>query len=250
MCNLIRTRNFGGFLFSASSVAIGLLLLISSPEALAGRRLEQAKTHFRIANAKVPALTDSHNETEMGMDEWLLQERIVFISGEISPNLAEWVVSQLLYLDHKFPGQDIYLYINSPGGDISAGLAIYDTIRSLQSDIVTVALGEASSMASMLLASGTKGKRMALPNTRIMIHQPWKPVAGVQASDIAIEAKELLYQKSLVNRMLSKLTGQPLKRIEVDTDRDFYMSAQEAKTYGIVDRTNNQLPSATRPLKN
>ncbi|MGQ9869479.1 ATP-dependent Clp protease proteolytic subunit [Leptodesmis sp.] len=130
----------------------------------------------------------------------------------------------MLYLDRKSPGKDIYLYINSSGGDITAGLAIYDTIRSLQSDVVTVGLGEASSMASILLASGTKGKRVASPHTRIMIHQPWSGVTE-RASDIAIEAKEILYLRSLLNRLLSEMTGQPLKRIEVDTDRDFYMFA-------------------------
>jgi ATP-dependent Clp protease, protease subunit len=246
-----RTESFIPTHFPVAVVAIALLISGSVPAAFAG----QKPVPFKLQSApsipsKVPSATGSYEESEVGMSDWLNQERIVFISGEISPERAEVVVSQLLYLDRKSPGKDIYLYINSPGGEISAGLAIYDTMRSLQSDVVTVGLGEASSMGSVLLASGTKGKRVALPNTRIMIHQPWQFSSGMQASDIAIAAKEILYQKSLLNRMLSELTGQPLKRIEGDTDRDFYMSAQEAKTYGIIDKTINQLPSANRPLKN
>lgn len=244
-------KNSSGVLFSVPSIAIGLLLITFSPAALArGQGIEKTKTSFEVADtSKVTAPTGSHTDVEVGLSEWLDQERVVFITGEIDPNLAELVISRMLYLDHKASGKPIYLYINSPGGDITAGLAIYDAIRSLQSEVVTVGLGEVSSMASLLLASGTKGKRVALPSTRIMIHQPWSGVTG-QASDIAIEAKEILYHRSVLNRMLSELTGQPLKRIEVDTDRDFYMSAQEAKAYGIVDQTINHLPSTTRPLKN
>lgn len=160
--------------------------------------------------------------------------------------MAEHIVSRLLYLDSQAPGKDIYLYINSSGGEIEAGLAIYDTMRSLRSNIVTVSLGEASSMASILLAGGTKGKRLALPNARIMIHQPFTGVQGL-ASDIAIEAKEILYLRGVLNRLLAESTGQPLKRIEVDTDRDFYLSAEQAKAYGLIDKVINKLPSASRP---
>jgi len=161
--------------------------------------------------------------------------------------VAEATIFQLIYLDHQAPGKEIYLYLNSPGGEIASGLAIYDTLRSLRSPLVTVSLGESSSMASLLLAAGTKGKRFALSNTRIMIHQPLDGVEG-QASDLAIRAKEILYLKSLLNRLLAELTGQPLKRIEVDTDRDFYLSAQEAKAYGLVDQVVNHLPSGSYPL--
>ena len=160
--------------------------------------------------------------------------------------MAEHVVSQLLYLDSQAPGKDIYLYITSGGGDIKPGLAIYDTMRALRSNVVTVSLGEASSMASFLLAGGTRGKRLALPNSRIMIHQPLGGTWG-QASEIAIAAKEILYLRSLLNRLLAEFTGQPLKRIEVDSDRDFFMSAEQAKAYGIIDKVINKLPSASHP---
>lgn len=160
--------------------------------------------------------------------------------------MAENIIAQLLFLDAQAPGKDIYLYINSSGGDITAGLAMYDTMRSLRSNVVTVSLGEASSMASLLLAGGTKGKRFALPNSRIMIHQPLGGTWG-QASEIAIAAKEILYLRSVLNRLLAESTGQPLKRIEVDSDRDFYLSAEQAKAYGIIDKVVSKLPSASRP---
>ncbi|XHX77742.1 MAG: ATP-dependent Clp protease proteolytic subunit [Stenomitos frigidus ULC029] len=180
------------------------------------------------------------------MSDWLLSERVILLSKEIDDEVAEAIIPQLLYLDRKAPGKDIYLYINSPGGYITAGMAIYDAMRSLKSDVVTVSMGQSSSMASMLLAGGTKGKRFALPNSRIMIHQPLGGVDG-QATDVAIEAKEILYQKKRLNDLLAQFTGQPLKRIDVDTDRNFYMSAQEAKAYGIVDKVITQLPSSSRP---
>lgn len=160
--------------------------------------------------------------------------------------MAEAVIAQLLYFDSQAPGKDIYLYINSSGGEVTAGLSMYDTMRSLRSNVVTVCLGEASSMASILLAGGTKGKRLALPNSRIMIHQPSTGVQGL-ASDIAIEAKEILYLRGVLNRLLVESTGQPLKRIETDTDRDFFMSAEQAKAYGIIDQVIKKLPSASHP---
>jgi len=178
--------------------------------------------------------------------DWLLQQRVIFISGEIEPALAEIVIAQLLYLDAQSTA-DIYLYINSGGGEIPSGLAIFDTMRSLKSDIVTVAIGEASSMASVLLAAGTKGKRMALPHTRIMIHQPLSGVFG-QATEIEIKAREILYLKGLLTRLLAELTGQPLQRIEADSDRDFFMSAQEAKAYGLIDQVTDKVPP-TVPLR-
>ncbi|MFB2833221.1 ATP-dependent Clp protease proteolytic subunit [Aerosakkonemataceae cyanobacterium BLCC-F167] len=189
-------------------------------------------------------LSSNNKQIEPEISQWLLNKRIIMITGEITSELAEKVVSQLIYLDAKAPGKDIYLYINSEGGDIQPGLAIYDTMRALKSDVVTVSLGSSSSMAAVLLASGTKGKRFAMSNSRIMIHQP-RGGAGGQASDLAIRAKEILYLKSLLNSLLAELTGQPIKKIEVDTDRDFFMSAQEAKAYGMVDKVINQLPSAS-----
>lgn len=245
--NLIRRDNFNRFLFGAASVAISLMALTLTPGM--GKSAEKIDADLTVADASPgTAPANAHDKLAIGVDEWLTQERIVFLSGKINPELAKPIISRLLYLDHQSPGKDIYLYINSPGGEITAGLAIYDTIRSLRSDVVTVGIGEASSMASILLASGAKGKRTVLPNTRVMIHQPWSGVAG-QASDIAIVAKEVLHHRNLLNHLLSSLTGQPLKRIEVDSDRDFYMSAQEAKVYGIVDQEVTQPPSASRPLK-
>lgn len=187
---------------------------------------------------------DRKNSSNVG--EWLSGARIIFVTGEIDSEMAESVIAQLLYLDSQAPGKDIYLYINSGGGSISAGLAMYGTMRSLRSNVVTVSLGEASSMASLLLAGGTKGKRLALPNSRIMIHQPLGGTWG-QASEIAIEAKEILYLKGLLNRLLAESTGQSLKKIEEDTDRNLYLSAEQAKAYGLVDKVVNKLPSASQP---
>ncbi|HIK13752.1 MAG TPA: ATP-dependent Clp protease proteolytic subunit [Leptolyngbyaceae cyanobacterium M33_DOE_097] len=183
---------------------------------------------------------------EAGVESWLLQQRVIFISGEIEPGLAETVIAQLLYLDAQ-SAADIYLYINSSGGEIPSGLAIFDTMRSLKSEIVTVGIGEASSMASILLAAGTKGKRMALPHARIMIHQPLSGVIG-QATEIEIMAREMLYLKGLINRLLAELTGQSLQRVEADSDRDFFMSAQEAKAYGLIDQVTDKVPP-TVPLQ-
>lgn len=246
--SLIAPKNFSGFLLFITSVTSLYLALILSSATLAAESLNKLTTDSTIADDVEPAKTTSEKE-ELGMESWLSQERIIFLSQAIDAEIAETVVARLLYLDHKAPGKDIHLYINSPGGEITSGLAIYDTLRSLRSNVVTVGLGEVSSMASLLLAGGTKGKRVALPSARIMIHQPWTGGVG-QASDIAIIAKEILYHRTFLNRLLSELTGQPLKRIEVDTDRNFYMSAQEAKAYGLVDRVLKQTPSGSRPLKN
>lgn len=177
---------------------------------------------------------------------WLTQQRVVFLTGEVTAELAELVVAQLMELDSQDPGKDIYLYINSPGGEIASGLAIYDVMQALRSPVVTVGMGQSSSMGSFLLAAGTKGKRFVLPNARIMIHQPLGGSYG-QASDIAIAAKEILYYKTKLNQLLASMTGQPLSRIQADTDRDFFMSAQEAKTYGLVDQVVSRPPSATNP---
>lgn len=242
-------RNFKVVASLLASLYVGLLLVLVSP--LDAVSQSSKKPLRRTANQvdETEKGSESSHCLELGTGEWLSQERIVFISHEITADLAERVIGQLLFLDAQAPGQDIYLYINSLGGDVNAGLAIYDVMRSLRSSIVTVTLGQASSMASILLAGGTKGKRLALPNTRVMIHQPSSYGAGVQASDIAIEAKEIVYLRSKLNQLLVESTGQPLKRIETDTDRDFYLSAQEAKAYGLVDQVVNRLPSASNPLK-
>lgn len=232
----------------AATVSVSLLLVIFAPYMAVGQgtRSSPQRLPTRAADPEKPG--EPAHSPDLGAAEWLNQERIIFVSNEINPELAERVIAQLLYLDAHGAGQEIYLYINSPGGDVTAGLAIYDVMRSLRSDVVTVTLGEASSMAGLLLAGGTKGKRFALPNARIMIHQPMSGVGG-QASDIAIEAKEIVYLKNKLNQILATHTGQSLQRISTDTDRDFYLSAQEAKAYGLVDQVVQRLPSASNPTR-
>ena len=163
------------------------------------------------------------------------QERIIFLGQEVTDALANRIVAYMLYLDSDDPNKPIYLYINSPGGSVTAGLAIYDTMQYIKADVITICLGLAASMGSFLLSAGTKGKRLALPNSRIMIHQPMGGTRG-QATDIEIEAKEILRVRSELNNMLAERTGQSLDKIEKDTDRDYYMSAVEAKEYGLIDQ--------------
>ncbi|MGD1712468.1 MAG: ATP-dependent Clp protease proteolytic subunit [Trichodesmium sp.] len=163
------------------------------------------------------------------------QERIIFLGQEVTDALANRIVAYMLYLDSDDPNKPIYLYINSPGGSVTAGLAIYDTMQYIKADVITICLGLAASMGSFLLAAGTKGKRLALPNSRIMIHQPMGGTRG-QATDIEIEAKEILRVRSVLNNMLAERTSQSLEKIEKDTDRDYFMSAEEAKEYGLIDQ--------------
>lgn len=165
----------------------------------------------------------------------LYRERIIFIGREIDDELANQVVAVMLYLDSEDPTKDIRLYINSPGGSVTAGMAIFDTMQHIKSDVTTICVGLAASMGSFLLMAGTKGKRFALPHSRIMIHQPMGGTRG-QASDIAIEAKEILRIKRMLNQEYAKRTGMPLEKIERDMERDYFMSAAEAKEYGLVDR--------------
>lgn len=167
--------------------------------------------------------------------ERLALERIIFLSGEVSDGMANAIIARLLYMDSEDPSKDISIYINSPGGSVTAGLAIYDTMMHIKANVVTICVGMAASMGSFLLAAGTKGKRLALPNTRILIHQPLGGAQG-QATDIEIEAKEILRMRQQLNEMLAARTGQPIEKIQKDTDRDFWMSAQEAKEYGLIDR--------------
>ena len=171
----------------------------------------------------------------------LLKDRIVFLGTAIDDHVGNLVVAQLLFLEADNPEKDIFLYIQSPGGYVTAGLAIYDTMQYIKPDVSTIAMGMAASMAAVLLAAGAKGKRFALPHTRIMIHQPLGGVKG-QAADIEIEAKEILTLKRMLNEILAKHTGQPIEKIEKDTDRNFYMSAYEAKEYGIVDEVLEKRP--------
>ena len=170
-------------------------------------------------------------------------ERILFMGQEVTDGLANAIVAQLLYLDSDDPSKPIYMYINSPGGSVTAGLAIYDTMQHIKSEVVTICVGLAASMGAFLLAGGTKGKRLALPHSRIMIHQPLGGTQGrSQATDIEIEAREILRMRDQLNQMLANHTGQSLEKIEKDTDRDYFMSAEEAQAYGLIDKVIEERP--------
>lgn len=184
----------------------------------------------------VPIVIEQTGRTERVYDIYsrLLKDRIIFIGTEINDQIANVVIAQLLFLQTEDPEKDIHIYINSPGGMVSSGLAIYDTMQYVKPDIATYCIGQASSMACVLLSAGTKGKRFALPHSRVMIHQPIGGFYG-QATDVEIHAREILKMKELLNQILSNHTGQPIEKIQRDTERDFFMSAQEAKEYGIVD---------------
>ena len=163
-------------------------------------------------------------------------ERILFLGSEVNDAIANSLVAQMLYLDSEDSSKPIYLYINSPGGSVTAGLAIFDTMQYVKSDVVTICVGLAASMGAFLLAAGTKGKRLALPHSRIMIHQPLGGTSQRQASDIEIEAREILRMKDMLNQSMADMSGQPLEKIAKDTDRDYFLSAAEAKDYGLIDR--------------
>ncbi len=184
----------------------------------------------------IPYVVDQTSTGERSYDIYsrLLEDRIIFLSGEIDDNVANSIVAQLIYLEGKNPDKDISLYINSPGGSVSAGFAIYDTINYIKCDVSTICVGLAASMGAFLLASGTKGKRFALPNSEIMIHQPLGGAKG-QASDIQIQAKHIQNTKEKLNKILAERTGQDLEKVKTDTDRDYYMSAEQAKEYGLID---------------
>jgi ATP-dependent Clp protease protease subunit len=191
----------------------------------------------------VPMVVEQTGRGERAYDIYsrLLKDRIVFVGTPIDDTVANLVVAQLLFLDAEDPGKDIYLYINSPGGSVTAGLAIYDTMQFIKSDVNTTCVGLAASMAAVLLASGHAGKRAALKNSRILIHQPWGGFRG-QASDIEIHAKEMLKTKEQLNHILAKHTGQKVEKIEHDTDRDYFMSPEDAKAYGLVDEVFDHRP--------
>ena len=184
----------------------------------------------------VPIVIEQVGRTERAYDIYsrLLKDRIVFVGGVIEDNLANTVVAQLLHLEGEDPERDIYMYINSPGGIISAGLAIYDTMQYIKPRVSTICIGQAASMAAVLLAAGAPGKRSALPNSRIMIHQPMGGAQG-QATDIEIQAKEILYLRGRMNEILHKHSGQSIEKILEDTERNYFMSAEEAMEYGIID---------------
>ena len=191
----------------------------------------------------VPYVVEQTSRGERSYDIFsrLLNDRIIMLSGEVNDTTASLVVAQLLYLEGQDPDKDIHLYINSPGGSISAGMAIYDTMQYIKCDVSTICVGLAASMGSFLLAAGTKGKRLALPNSEIMIHQPLGGAQG-QASDIKIQADHILFVRNRMNHLLSELTGQPLEVIERDTDRDNWMTADDAVRYGIVDKVVEKRP--------
>ncbi len=184
----------------------------------------------------IPIVVEQSGRMERAYDIYsrLLKDRIIFLGTVIDSNMSNLVIAQLLHLEAENPQRDIYMYINSPGGSVTDGLAIYDTMQFIKPKISTICMGQASSMGAFLLAAGEKGKRFALPNSRIMIHQPLGGVQG-QASDIEIHAKEILKIKNKLNELLHKHTGQPIKKIEEDTDRNFFMDAYEAMEYGIID---------------
>ena len=184
----------------------------------------------------VPIVVEQSSRGERSYDIYsrLLKDRIVFVTGPIDDAMANVVIAQLLFLESEDPNKDIHLYINSPGGSVSAGLAIYDTMQYIKCDVSTICIGLAASMGAFLLAGGTKGKRMALPNSEIMIHQPSGGAQG-QATEIKIVAEQILKTKRKLNEILAANTGKPLEQIEIDTERDNYMSAEEAKAYGLID---------------
>ena len=190
----------------------------------------------KIIDQLVPIVVEQTGRTERAFDIYsrLLKERIVFLGTPIEDSIASLVIAQLLFLEAEDPDKDIYLYINSPGGVITSGFGIYDTMEYIKPDVATICMGQAASMGAFLLAGGAKGKRSALPNSRIMLHQPMGGVEG-QATDIKIQADEIIRMKVQLNKILSKNTGQTLKKIESDTDRNNFMSSNQAKSYGIID---------------
>jgi ATP-dependent Clp protease, protease subunit len=187
----------------------------------------------------IPHVIEQSPRGERSMDIYsrLLNDRIVFLGTPVDDQVANAIIAQLLHLDSEDPEQDINVYINSPGGSVTAGLAVYDTMRFVNADVATTALGMAASISAVLLAAGTKGKRNVLPNTRVLLHQPWvQGGPGGQASDVEIQARELVRTKRRMNEILAEATGQPFEKIERDTDRDYIMGAEEAVEYGVVDR--------------
>jgi ATP-dependent Clp protease protease subunit len=197
----------------------------------------------------VPIVVEQTSRGERSYDIYsrLLKDRIVFIGNPIDDDIANLIIAQLLFLEAEDPDKDVNVYINSPGGMVTAGMAIYDTMQFIKPKVATVCIGQAASMAAVLLAGGASGKRTALPNARILIHQPMGGTRG-QATDIKIQAEEILRMREELNKILSKHTGQSLERISADTERDYFMSAEQAKTYGIIDQVVDKRQAAARPL--
>jgi ATP-dependent Clp protease protease subunit len=197
----------------------------------------------------IPTVIETSGRGERAFDIYsrLLRERIIFLGEEVTDDLANRIVAQLLFLEAEDPEKDVYLYINSPGGSVSAGLGIFDTMNQIKPDVSTICIGLAASMGAFLLSGGAKGKRMSLPNSRIMIHQPLGGAQG-QAADIAIQAREILYIKKKLNLYLAYHTNKSLETIEEDTERDYFMSAEQSKQYGLIDQVINRHPSASNPI--
>jgi ATP-dependent Clp protease, protease subunit len=196
----------------------------------------------------IPTVIEQSGRGERAFDIYsrLLRERIIFLHGQVTADSMNLIVAQMLFLEAEDPEKDIYLYINSPGGSVSAGLGLYDTMNHIRPDVATICMGLAASMGAFLLSAGTKGKRMILPNARVMIHQPSGGAQG-QATDIEIQAKEILYLKSMLNKAMADHTGQPLEKIKEDTERDFFMSPAEAVEYGLVDKVIDRHAVGSRP---
>ena len=203
------------------------------------------KVHMKstIYNNLVPMVVEQTGRGERAYDIFsrLLKERIIFLGTPIDDSIASLIIAQLLFLESEDPDKDINLYVNSPGGNVSSGLAIYDTMQFVRPDVATICIGMAASMGAVLLAGGAKGKRSALPNSRIMIHQPWGGVQGT-ATDISIQAEEILHMKRKLNQILAHHAGKPVEVVEKDTDRDYYLASEEAKTYGLIDHVLMQRP--------
>ncbi len=209
--------------------------------------LRKSNIYSQLPSNVVPMVVEQSGMGERAFDIYsrLLRERIVFLGTPVDDNVADSIVAQMLFLDAEDPEKDIQLYINSPGGSVTSGMAIYDTMQQIRPDVVTICYGLAASMGAFLLAGGAQGKRMALPSARIMIHQPLGGAQG-QAVDIEIQAREILYHKQKLNELLAQNTGQPFDKISADTERDFFMSSAEAKDYGLIDQviSRQNLPHA------
>ncbi|NJL48367.1 MAG: ATP-dependent Clp endopeptidase proteolytic subunit ClpP [Leptolyngbyaceae cyanobacterium SM2_5_2] len=223
-------------------------MIASNPNDRSILSLSSTATTLSQVKSLLPVVVEQSGRGERAFDIYsrLLRERIVFLGTPVDGQVADSIVAQLLYLDAEDPEKDVQLYINSPGGSVTAGMAIYDTMQQIRPDVVTICFGLAASMGAFLLCAGAKGKRLSLPSSRIMIHQPLGGAQG-QAVDIAIQAKEILYHKNRLNELIAYHTEQPLERIEADTERDFYMSADEAKKYGLIDDVVEQHRLSVHP---
>jgi ATP-dependent Clp protease protease subunit len=224
-----------------------LIMIASNPSQRSIFNLSSIASQSSISSV-LPVVIEQSGRGERAFDIYsrLLRERIIFLGTAIDGQVADSIVAQLLYLDAEDPEKDVQIYINSPGGSVTAGMAIYDTIQQIRPSVVTICFGLAASMGAFLLCAGTKGKRLSLPSSRIMIHQPLGGAQG-QAVDIAIQAKEILYHKNRLNQLIAFHTGQPIERVEADTERDFYMSAQEAQEYGLIDDVIEQHSLSVHP---